>query len=127
MSETPIQKEIMLYVSKLGHRLFRVNTGMGWAGKSTHFSDPMKVQVYPGDVLIRKARPLHAGMTEGGSDLIGWTADGHFLAIETKTPDGKTDKERLEKQQNFIAQINKCGGIGFIATSVEDVKKILPC
>lgn len=126
VSENQIQKDIMLYVSKLGHRLFRVNTGMGWAGKSTPFTKKMLVQVYPGDVLVRQARPLYAGLTEGGSDLIGWTADGHFIAIETKTINGKTDKERLEKQKNFIAQINKAGGIAFIARSVDDVIKILP-
>jgi hypothetical protein len=45
-------------------RLFRINSGMGWAGKVAR-RDP--------DILIlEKPRPLHAA-PEGWPDLCGWT------------------------------------------------------
>ena len=94
MSEINIGKEIQLVLSKLGCRLFRCNTGQGWVGNSTMIKNKSLVYLYPGDVVIKNARPLHAGLTEGGSDLIGWTKDGKFLAIETKVEGHKTDKER---------------------------------
>ncbi len=124
MSETQIMKEIQLALSKLGCRIFRCNTGQGWVGKSVRFTKLMMVQVYPGDVIIRQARPLHAGLTEGGSDLIGWTKDGKFLSIETKVEGHKTDKDRLEKQINFIDAVNKSGGVGFIAKNVDEAVQL---
>ena len=121
MSETPLQKRIILMASQLGHRLFRHNVCMAWAGKAIRFSKEAKITVYPGDVLVRKAYPIHAGLTEGGSDLIGWHGiTGKFIAIETKTIDGKTDKDRLEKQENFILQVNKAGGIAGIIRTEEE-------
>ena len=111
--------------SQLGHRLFRHNVGLGWVGKSTRYSEATTVKVMPGDVLIRQARPLHAGLIEGGSDTIGWTVDGRFLAIETKTIDGKTDKERLIKQTSFINAINKAGGVAGFARTEEEGFELL--
>lgn len=120
MKETDLGKLIQLEFSKLGHRLFRNNTGMGWAGKAQHFSKPMVINVYPGDVVIRKARPLHAGLIEGGSDLIGWTKNGKFLAVEQKIEGNYTEPKRFEKQMTFITSINRAGGVAFIAYSVEE-------
>jgi len=126
MSETPLQKRIIVMASELGHRLFRHNVCMAWAGKAIKFSKEAKIVVYPGDVLIRKGYPIHAGLIEGGSDLIGWHGkSGKFLAIETKTLDGKTDKERLEKQENFIMQVNKSGGIAGIVRDEESAFDLL--
>jgi hypothetical protein len=126
MSESTLQKEILLLASKLGHRLFRCNTAQGWVGQSFRFSKKMKVEVYPGDVLIRKARPLHAGLVEGGSDLIGWHGTtGKFIAIETKEPGGHTEKERLIKQNNFIDAVNGSNGIAKMVSSTEEVVKLL--
>lgn len=124
MSETPIQKKILLLASQFGHRLFRSNTGMGWAGHAIHFTNKQTVFVGPGDVLIRKARPLHAGLCEGGSDLLGWTKNGHFLAVEVKVEGKRTDPDRLEKQLNFIRQINNSGGIAGICKNEEDAIKL---
>lgn len=120
MIESSLQKEILLIASKLGHRLFRVNTGVGWVGQSARVTKNMMVQVYPGDVIIRNARPLHAGLTEGGSDLIGWSNTGKFVGIETKVQGNKTAKDRLEKQQSFIDAIRNSGGIaGMVETREE--------
>lgn len=125
MKETVLGKKIIMIASELGARLFRVNTGQGWVGDSIRFSEDAKIIVHAGDVLIRKARPLHAGLCDGGSDYIGWTKDGKFLAIETKTIDGTTKKERLEKQLNFIEQVNNAGGIGGICKTEEEAFELL--
>ena len=124
ITEGEIQKNIMLSLSKLGHRLFRCNTAQGWVGQSVRFSNTMMVKVNAGDVVIRNARPLHAGLTEGGSDLIGWSNKGLFVALETKTLDGKTAKDRLEKQLNFIEQVKKAGGIAGICHNEEEAIKL---
>jgi hypothetical protein len=57
----------------------------------------------------------------GGSDLIGWTSDGIFIAIEVKTKTGKAS----QKQLNFIEQVKKSGGKAGIARSVDDALKII--
>lgn len=120
MSESPLQKRLIVMASQLGHRLFRNNVGMGWMGKSTRFTKPMKINVYPGDVIIRKSVPVKFGLAVGSSDLVGFSSTGKFIAIETKTIDGKTDKDRLEKQMNFIAQVQKSGGIAGIVKTDEE-------
>ena len=129
MSENALQKTALLIASKLGHRLFRNNVGVGWVGKSVRINTNVMVQCYPGDVIIRQARPLHAGLIEGSSDLVGFSNKGLFIAIETKEPGHHTAKDRLEKQQNFIDQVNSVGGIAGFAENEQDVKNILnkPC
>lgn len=52
-------------------RLFKINAGMGWVGKTVHATKKMVVTIYPGDKVIRQARPLHAA-PEGWADLCGW-------------------------------------------------------
>lgn len=121
MKESILQKKLIIMASQLGHRLFRCQTAQGWVGESVRFSKDQKVFVHCGDVLIRKARPLHAGLVDGGSDLIGWHGKtGQFIALETKTTDGKTAKERIVTQQNFIDAVNKSGGIAGIVRTEEE-------
>ena len=45
-------------------RLFRINSGMGWAGKVIRRTQDL--------VIIEKPRPFHAA-PEGWPDLCGWT------------------------------------------------------
>ena len=104
MSEQELMQEIQLEVSRLGGRVFRNQTG--------------KYKV--GD------RWISSGLCVGSSDLIGWITDRFtsiaiFLAIEVKTPKGRV----RPGQQKFLDYINKAGGIGFIARSVEDVREEL--
>lgn len=121
MTESNTLKEIQIAFSKIGHRLFRQNVGMAWAGKSIPFTKKMMVQVYPGDVLVRNAYPLRAGLCVGSSDGIGFTKDGRFLAVEVKTDKGKPTEDQI----NFIAAVNRAGGIAFITRSVEEALKIV--
>lgn len=60
--------------------------------------------------------PLAHG-EKGISDIIGCLADGRFLAIEVKRKGNKPSQE----QSDFIDKVNKYGGIGLIAYSLDDV------
>jgi hypothetical protein len=132
MIEGDIMRRCLVAGSKLGSRLFRVNTGMGWAGKVEKHGKPVRVVIGPKDVVIRNARPLHAGLVTGGSDIIGITPVvitaamvgmtlGVFSAVETKTPDGVSTSE----QENFIKQIKSLGGLAGVARCPEDAIQIL--
>jgi hypothetical protein len=67
-------RQIQVALCGIGLRLFRNNTGMGWVGKLFRPTRVMTIAVGPGDVLLREAFPLHAGLCEGSSDLIGWVS-----------------------------------------------------
>jgi len=100
LSEHEIQKSICEYLTKMGVFHFRNNTG-------------------------RKGN-IRFGIV-GGSDLLGITNErckvgkGRFLAIEVKN---KTYKAS-EPQIVFLETINRFGGIGILARSLDDVIKIL--
>ena len=53
---------------------------------------------------------------KGVSDIIG-CHQGKMIAIEVKKPSGKATPAQLD----FLANVVKAGGIGFVAKSVEDV------
>ena len=119
MAENDIQERIRLTVgSQKGVRVFRNNTGLGWSGNSSvRINQAGAYQCSNGDMIIRSARPLHAGLIKGSSDLIGWkcvpvTQDmvgstvAVFVAIEVKTENGGVTPE----QQNFIDIVIKLIG-----------------
>lgn len=108
--------------------LFRCNTGKAWTG----FGPPRRLT--DGSVVLAQARPIALGFSRpsgdpvnGTPDLIGWTpvvitADmvgctcAVFTAIETKrTTGGRTSTE----QANFIAQVQRAGGIAGVANTPE--------
>lgn len=124
MSEMGTLRSILLACSRGPTRLFRQNTGQGWVGLSRRFSRAETVLVQPGDVLIRNARPLHAGLCEGSSDLIGWTQrDGVavFTAIEVKAERGLVTPE----QQTFIDVVSSAGGIAGVARTVDEARALI--
>lgn len=57
----------------------------------------------------------------GCSDILGQLTSGHFLAVEVKRPSTKPTPE----QAAFLAQVNRAGGLGLIARSVDDVQAAL--
>lgn len=116
MSEVDLMRQIQLRASELGARLFRNNSGVGWAGEQVRVNRPMMVLMLPHDVLVRKARALHAGLCPGSSDLIGLTKEGRFLAVEVKSDRGRA----TEGQESFIDMVNRLQGIGIIARKVEE-------
>ena len=121
MKEKDIIKKILLEYSKAGHRLWRNNVGTGWQGichwEGRHLS-------------IQGPRPLHAGLCQGSSDIIGFTrvkitqemvgeTVAIFTALEVKTKN--TPATWLQK--NFIKTILKNGGIGAIVYSFKNILK----
>lgn len=124
MKEANIMRIIELALGKLPHvKIFRNNVGMGWIGKSKNVN---------GHVIIENARPLHAGLCEGSSDLIGWTTVeitpdmvgkklAVFTALEVKTEGGNVSP----KQRNFLEVVRASGGIAGIAHSPEGARQII--
>lgn len=128
MSEKTLISEIQLLYSQKGHRIFRQNTGTGWAGEFFKPAMPTSVRINPSDVVIKNARPLRAGLCTGSSDLIGWqsitiTEDmigkrvAIFTAIEVKHGSTRT----TEEQTRFIESVNSSGGVGKIVRSLDEV------
>ena len=120
MSERAIQNEILLAASAAGWTLFRNNVGQGWTGDAIHLPD--------GSVMIRNARPLHAGLCTGSSDLIGWrplligpehigTTVAQFAAVEIKTHRGRATKE----QSNVLRVVDEAGGVSVLARGPSDI------
>ena len=115
MKEGNIQRTIQLFLSRFQNvRLFRNNVGQGWVGQLISNKN--------GTVTLANARPLHAGLCDGSSDLIGWKTIeitpemvgqkiAVFTAVEIKTEKGRP----TEAQNNFLSVVNRSGGIGFIA------------
>lgn len=115
---------IMLAVSKANAVVFRNNVAMAWVGQVVTRSNGM--------VTIDNARPLHAGLCEGSSDLIGWksktvTPDmvgkpiAIFVAIEVKAGKGRASQAQL----NFINQVRAAGGIAGIARSPDEARNLM--
>jgi hypothetical protein len=114
MTERPMIDAILLGGSKLGARLFRQNTGMGWAGKIMKRAHD--------SVTLGNPRPLKAGLCMGSSDIIGimpvqitaamiGKTIGVFVAIEVKA--GKTATS--DDQVKFLAMVERYGGIAVLA------------
>lgn len=56
----------------------------------------------------------------GVCDIIGCYKE-KMIAIEVKKPGHKTEAKRLEKQKRFLDNVNRAGGVGFFAESIDDV------
>ena len=132
MSEHEIQQRILLACGKGASRLWRNNVALAWTGQAQQIKRRGMVLLEPGDVLIRNARPLHAGLCKGSSDLIGLrtitVAPEHlgqrlavFAAVEGKSATGRVTTE----QQAFIEQVQGMGGLAGVARSVGEAATIL--
>jgi hypothetical protein len=121
MRESSILHRCLLALSEAGHLAWRNNTGVGWAGQTIRFSKPTIVTIQPGDVLIKSARPLRAGLCVGGADIIGIGPEGRFYGIETKTAKGKQSIE----QSAFGHAVKKHGGLYGVARCEDDAIEII--
>lgn len=118
---TNLMTRIMLAIGGLARvRVFRNNTGLAWVGSKA-------IRKPGGSVLILDARPLHAGLVKGGSDLIGWTSReirpqdvgrtvAIFTAVEAKDGKGRLDAD----QERFIRTVQDAGGIAGVARTEAD-------
>jgi hypothetical protein len=127
VSDHPFLTKILLACSRGATRLFRNNTGQGWVGKSWRCPSTQQVTLHAGDVVVRNARPLHAGLVDGGADLIGWTTRtitpddvGKRVALFTAL-EGKEGAGRLSSsQRTFLAAVQAAGGIAAEVRSVDE-------
>lgn len=90
-------------------RLSYVKDGFFWKSNTIGVYDPVKK-------VFRKSRSKY--LINGVSDILG-VYQGRFVAIEVKTAKGRVS----ENQKRFIDNINKHGGLAFVARSVADVEK----
>ena len=127
-SEHVTQQRILLECSTGPVRLWRNNVGLGWTGECTKVTPRnirlVRAELQPGDVVIRNARPLHAGLCLGSSDLIGYrTVDGvaQFVALEVKSATGRPTTE----QRAFLDHITHAGGCGGVVRTVADAHTLL--
>jgi len=104
MNETTIQNKIRLALgSRPDVRLFRNHVGV---------------------VRDERGRVHSFGLRKGSADLIGWVTlndSAVFLSIEIKTATGRLRPE----QQQWMDNVNKSGGIAFVARSEEEALKTL--
>lgn len=114
--------------------LFRANVGIGWQGVGRPFKTPhpMTVNMNPGDVLLRQARPFDTGLPPGFADTFGWvpveiTPDmvgktfAMFIGLEIKSQTGAV----RDNQIAFVNAVNRAGGRAGFARSVEDAYDII--
>ena len=99
-SETNIQNDIMIALSKGGATVWRNNTGA---------------------LKDATGRLVRYGLCKGSSDIIGICPDGRFLAIEVKKSTGRATPDQVR----FIEAVRAKGGRAGVARSVEDALRIL--
>ena len=123
-------RRLQIFASSLGARLFRQNSGMAWVGNKVE-RGPGTVRLGPGDVVIRNARPFHAGF-QGMADLGGWrpvtitpemvgSTIAQRLEAEVKTSTGRATKE----QRAWIDAVNKAGGRAGVVRDEDDMRALL--
>lgn len=95
MIEAELMRLIQMKCSLMGWRVFRNNIGSYKRGR---------------------AYIKYGVCNPGGSDLIGFTNTGRFVAIEVKI-----DTPTTKHQAAFLKAVIKAGGIGIVAHSTDDV------
>lgn len=122
-AESKILRETIVMASRLGHRLFRQNTGKGWIGHV--------IRRKKNEITICNPRRFISGV-KGMSDLIGWTSItvtpdmvgrtvAIYTAIETKSDRGRATKE----QQAYIDTVLRAGGIAALVKKGEDYRNAI--
>lgn len=129
MSEADLMRRLQILASSLGARLFRQNSGQAWVGKVER--GPGTVRLGASDIVIRNARPFHAGHP-GIADLGGWrqvtitpemvgTTIAQRLEAEIKTDRGRPTKEQLA----WIDAVNKAGGRAGVVRCEDDMRTLV--
>lgn len=127
MSDTGFLNRICLAIARGPTRAFRNSIGLGWVGQSRRITATETITVHAGDVVIRRARPLHAGLLKGSGDLIGWhTVEippemvGRRVAVFVSL-EGKQGSDRSSPEQvHWRNQVAAAGGIAAEVRSPED-------
>lgn len=122
-------RRLQKVASSLGARLFRQQVGMAWIGNKIERGPGIK-HLGPHDIVIRNARPFHAGVP-GMSDLGGWvpvevTLDmiGSTMAVYAQV-EVKENARPTTEQIAWIDAVNDAGGRAGIARTEADLDQIL--
>ena len=118
MSESTIQNQIMIELSKHGNYVLRVNSGTFWGGEIISHS---------GDMLLLKHPTRVMGAPAGTSDVIGCRTVvitpemvgktfAQFCALEIKRP-GEAPKKH---QERYLALMRSRGAVAGAATSPQE-------
>jgi len=114
--ENDLKNEILSNMPP-SQRLFRINSGMGWAGQIISNKN--------GRVVLKNARPFH-GAPEGWPDLSGWstveiTPDmvGQRLAVFTGL-ELKATGDQSTGQKIFASILKQMGGIYRVIRNIGD-------
>jgi hypothetical protein len=122
--EHKLLNELRVKHSRGAIRLFRNTVGAGFVGPHYWHGD--------GTVTVIRPQRITFGLCPGSSDLIGWrsrlitqadvgTRIAQFVAIEGKTPQGRT----TFMQEGFIAQAAEAGAIAGVVRSEDDFLALL--
>ena len=106
MNETHLVRYCISYLTLQGHYVWRNNTGV------TH-------SVYTSKKGITSDRRWRSGV-RGGSDILGITKDGRFLAVECKIKPNKTTVQ----QDMFLEEIRNRGGVALVIYSQEEIESV---
>lgn len=124
VSETDTQRLIQLELSSGSTRVFRNNVGHAWQGHT--------FTIYEGRLVRGAARNIAFGLAPGSSDLIGLksvviTPDmvGRTVAVFTAIEVKDKRKQPTTEQRSFLAMVNVMGGLGGVARSIDDAKRIV--
>lgn len=99
-TESLIQNQIRVELSKAGYTVFRINVG--------------KVRMADG-------RWFETGAPKGFSDLFGFRPDGQIFFIEVKNEKGRL----RDDQKKFMDAMKKRGALVGVARSVKDAMRIV--
>lgn len=124
MSEKARLNDILADVSALPETMvWRNNTGQAWQGDKVDLRGRKYVQVEPGMVVLRKARPITFGLP-GSGDIMG--ASGRRpLAVEVKDDGGRQSQQQILFERAWT----RIGGIYVLARdsreAVEGIERAL--
>ena len=132
-AETPLQSKTLLTLSDAGLMVFRNTVGRGPVAPPSRrvtARRKQRVEMNPGDVLLRRPSYLSWGLAPGSSDIIGMTPVvitdemvgrtlAVFTGVEVKTPTGPERKD----QKTFRLAVNEFGGIVRVIRSVEEARR----
>jgi len=101
--EALIQAEIIAHLVAAGCLVLRINSGR------------------KGNIAFVRWFVQGFTSTEGVSDLLALAPNGRLLAIECKAPGEKAKFE----QSRFLFEAEQRGAVAIVATSIEEVKKVM--
>lgn len=103
MRESALVNQILSYLNLSGHYVQRTNSG------AIRLQNPIGHQRF---IKLAKA---------GTADVTGCSKDGRFIAVEAKIKPNKP----TDLQLAYLNEIERRGGIAFVAYDLDDVMKRL--